>query len=115
MSGRFALERGVAQGCPMSPFLYAVFIDSVLNDLYEHCSADGVPVGDSAWARTLVAQLYADDLASFATTAAGQQRMLNVVRAHSIRWGWDVNTSKTVAVIFGDALARAAAAKTVFM
>ena len=33
-------------------------------------------------------QLYADDLACFATSAAGLQRMLEVVRAHSLHRGW---------------------------
>ena len=113
-SQRFPVARGVAQGCPMSPFLYAVFIDSVLDDLYAQCSADGIPVGGSEWARMFVAQLYADDLACFATSAAGLQRMLEVVRAHSLRWGWEVNTSKTVSIVFGDAAARTAAAGTEF-
>jgi len=115
MSARFPLERGVAQGCPMSPLLYAIFIDSVLDDLHTESSDDGVPVGDEAWARSLVGHLYADDLGTFATSAAGQQRMLNVVRAHSLRWGWDLNTVKTVIVTFGDAAALAAAADDVFL
>jgi len=114
MSERFPVERGVAQGCPMSPFLYAVFIDSVLEDLDARCAADGVPVGSPEWARMLVGQLYADDLTTLATSAAGKQRVLDVVRAHSQRWGWDLATAKTVPVIFGDATVRAATADEVF-
>jgi len=114
MSDRFPVERGVAQGCPMSPFLYAVFIDSVLDDLYAQCRDDGVSVGNEEWARPFVGQLYADDLATVATSAAGQQRMLGVLKAHSERWGWELCAAKTVPVTFGDAAVRAAAEGDVF-
>ena len=39
---------GVAQGpqgCPLSPFLYDVFVDSLLEDIHAECYDDGIPLG----------------------------------------------------------------------
>ena len=32
LSPDFAVRRGVAQGCPLCPLLYAIFVDPVLRD-----------------------------------------------------------------------------------
>ena len=51
----------------LSPFLYAVFIDSVLGDLCTRGAHLGVRVGAQDWERSLAGQLYADDLASLSS------------------------------------------------
>ena len=33
LSAAFAVQRGVAQGCPLSLLLYAIFVDPVLRDM----------------------------------------------------------------------------------
>ena len=48
LSEAFAVLRGVAQGCPLSPFLYIVFQDSLMEWLYAQCRDDGVPIGGIA-------------------------------------------------------------------
>ena len=113
-SAPFAVRRGVAQGCPMSPFLYAVFIDSLLDDLTALGQAEGLDVGTDAWRRLLSGQAYADDLSAFAATPRGMQRIIDTVREHSLRWGWQINVRKTVVVIFGPASVRALHAATAF-
>jgi len=40
-----SVHSGVAQGCPLSPLQYAVFIDSVLDDLYAAAPLDAIQVG----------------------------------------------------------------------
>jgi hypothetical protein len=72
----------------MSPFLYAVFVDSLLDDLAALGGQNGLPVDDAEWRRLLTGQAYADDIAGFAATPEGMQRVIDVVRAHSLRWGW---------------------------
>jgi hypothetical protein len=48
---------GVAQGCPLSPFLYAIFIDGLLDSVHSECVDSGLLAGASP----LVLQAYADD------------------------------------------------------
>ena len=107
LSSFFPVQRGVAQGCPMSPFLYALFIDSLLDDLLALGATEGLEVGAGDWHRLLTGQAYADDLSGFADTPEGMQRVIDVVRAHSLRWGWSVNVRKTAVVIFGHETIRA--------
>ena len=47
-----------------------------------------------------VAQAYADDLAVVATSAAGLQRAIDILVAHSRSWGWCANLHKTHIVPF---------------
>ena len=54
LSDPFPVRCGVAQGCPVSPVLYAVFADALLEDIEGQCAADGVPVGD----KVIAAQSY---------------------------------------------------------
>ena len=107
LSRPFPVLRGVAQGCPMSPFLYALFIDSLLDDLLALGAAEGLEMGAADWHRLLTGQAYADDLSGFASTPEGMQRVIDVVRTHSQRWGWSVNVRKTMVVLFGQAQVRA--------
>ena len=83
----------------MSPFFYDVFADSLLEYVYERCFADGVPVGVAG--RTKPAAAYADDLMALAATSAGLQRIINAVRAHSLKYGWTLNLNKTLVLVFG--------------
>ena len=112
LSAAYAVRRGVAQGCPLSPFLYDVFADSLLSAIYRECAADGVPV--DAESRTEPASAYADDLKALASMAAGLQRIIDAVRRHSLRYGWTLNVTKTVVLVFGTALQRAEHAGAVF-
>jgi len=105
MSDPFPVERGVAQGCPLSPFLYDIFVDSLLEDIHAVCGPDGIHVGG----RRLVGQSYADDMTALANSPDGMQRIIDVVRRHSQRWGWQANVQKSVTLVFGDAAAQAAA------
>jgi Reverse transcriptase (RNA-dependent DNA polymerase) len=90
VSAPYPIERGVAQGCPMSPLLYAVFIDDLFHDLHSSCAADGVQLQTpSGEPYPHVAQSYADDLVGVAVSGASLQRIIDVVHAHSNLWQWD--------------------------
>ena len=105
LSDPIPIERGVAQGCPLSPFLYDVFVDSLLEDIHAECHDDGIPLGG----RSLVGQSYADDMTALTTSPAGLQRVIDVVRRHSQRWGWSANVVKSVTMVFGARTAQARA------
>ena len=100
LSPAFAVQRGVAQGCPLSPLLYAIFIDPVLQDMPSLSHPDVLWVGPPTSIRKLVGQAYADDLAGIAATQQGLQRVVDAVHAHSLRWGWSLNVHKSVVMVF---------------
>jgi hypothetical protein len=81
----YRIEQGVAQGCPMSPTLFNVFIDDLLDDLQTQCHADGIPIS-SALDR-LVGMAYADDLKTVSGTHAGLQNIINKSNATDL-WRW---------------------------
>ena len=84
LSPTFAVQRGVAQGCPLSPLLYAIFIDPVLQDMQSLSHPDMLWVGPPTSKRNLVGQAYADDLATQHGPA-----------------GWSLNVHKSVVMVFG--------------
>ena len=54
LSPAFAVQFGVAQGCPLSPLLYAIFIDPVLQDMQSLSHPDALWVGPPTSKRKLV-------------------------------------------------------------
>ena len=101
LSPAFAVQRGVAQGCPLSPLLYAIFADPVLQDMQALSHPDLLWVGPPATRRKLVGQAYADDLAGIAATQQGLQRVVQAVHLHSLRWGWSLNVPNSIVLVFG--------------
>ena len=70
MGDPFPIEQGVAQGCPLSPLLYIIFADDMLQSIHADNAEDGVQVAttDPAHHEALAGQSYADDLAAMSTT-----------------------------------------------
>ena len=77
----------MAQGCSLSPLLYEIFADSLLEAVQQDAQADGTPVPGARRLdeRHLVGQSYAGDMTGIATSDAGLQRVIGRVRAHSKR------------------------------
>ena len=91
----FRLEAGVRQGGVLSPFLFAVFIDSIVERVK---SAD---VG--CYIRTICCSifLYADDIILLSPTVHGLQVLLNVCEHYLIEIGMSINVNKSVCIRFG--------------
>ncbi|KAJ4446303.1 hypothetical protein ANN_12998 [Periplaneta americana] len=56
------LNKGLKQGCRLSPVLFNIYIDQALNLWYKKCSEMGIPIED----KTLHSLLFADDQVIFA-------------------------------------------------
>lgn len=81
-SAWFSRSRGVFQGSPLSPYLFNIFVDALLE---EHNR------GANLTPRSL---FYADDGTLLATSSAEIQRLLNVVASWSARIRMTLNVKK---------------------
>ena len=103
LSAEFPMERGVPQGDPMSPTLFAIFINDLLRELEASPTAAGLVMGPSTSRGTkIVCVAYADDLVLLAATPESLQAALDIVGRWAADWGMVVNTSrgKTEVMLF---------------
>ena len=93
---------GVRQGCPLSPLLFAIYINNLAKDV----SARGgsVKVGGAR----LGLLLFADDIVLFADSREGLQRSLNIAWQYSRTWRFNFNlgTSKSEVMVLGGSVPR---------
>jgi hypothetical protein len=80
----------VPQGDVLSPWLFNLFIESLVRTL----QADTVFTGVDAFGLNVKELLYADDLALLCTTRAQVQRGLDIVTTWCDNWGMQVSTGK---------------------
>ena len=86
----FEIHRGVAQGCPLSPTLFAVYINSLINNIEN--LQNGVDLQDGKDPIGILA--YADDIVILAESAEELQRSINVAHAWCQKWGMRANVEK---------------------
>lgn len=91
ISATFPIRTGVRQGCVLSPMLFNVIIDWVMQKgLVDYagvtCGADGLQVTDTA---------YADDIAIFEETDMQAQALLDSINDRAQKLGLRINAKKT--------------------
>ena len=84
------IERGVRQGCLLSPLLFSVYTESMMRDTLEDLDV-GVKVGGELYKDVR----FADDQAMIASTEEGLQRMMNKLNEKSKEYDMKINIKKT--------------------
>jgi exonuclease III len=89
-----SLQRGVRQGCPLSPILFNIFINDLLAGMEGH--AVSVP----SLRETVPGLLFADDLCLLANSESKIQSLLDMATIWADRWGMAFGHKKCNVVIF---------------
>ena len=95
LSDQFISERGVKQGDVLSPLLFNIYINQIVDILDNH-STDLISVGNSK----LHCLLYADDLVLLSSSPAGLQNSLDLLAKFCSDWKLEINVSKSKALVF---------------
>lgn len=95
LSKRFNIRKGTEQGHPLSPDLFKHFLNdlSLLIDLANCPELNGIKISHLLWA---------DDLILLALDKVTAQNQLNLLNEFCIKWGIEVNVSKTKSMIISD-------------
>jgi len=93
----FECKVGTRQGCILSPTLFSIFINELVNMMKEY-DCQGVYVDEEA--SNIVALMYADDVAEGGDTVIRLQNTIDVLEKFCDKWGLNVNTKKTKIVVF---------------
>jgi hypothetical protein len=95
--GAFQVNMGLAQGDPLSPTLFAIFINPLIDAIAARC--EGVPLGGSGL--TLHSLLFADDQLGMGGSAEAINGVIDAVDAHSARWKVKLNKAKCWVMVVG--------------
>jgi exonuclease III len=89
----FETKVGVRQGDNMSPLLFNIYINGIVEKIKE--GEGGVQVGEER----IEVLLYADDMVLLAEDEAGLNRMMEKVKEYCNEWKLEVNVGKTKAMV----------------
>ena len=78
------VNTGLREGSVISPILYSVYINALVEELAAHAPGCGVCLGTGDEVR-IQALLYADDVVLLANSAADLQQMLDIAEQHAKR------------------------------
>lgn len=95
-SSRFEVKKGVRQGCPMSPWLFNIFIDRIVTEARKHFYGSvQLTTGQ------MEVLLFADDLMLMAETEEALQHNLQELNDVLDKWGMKANWQKTKVMRIG--------------
>ena len=90
----FSVEKGVKQGCILSPMLFSMFINDLAH--YINSLGTGIVCGEVR----LAILLFADDIALMAESEVELQKLLDGLSAWCFKWNCQINPTKTQVMHF---------------
>ena len=97
-SAPFPVNQGVDQGDTLSPTLYNIFVDGLLEDVWTHC--DGIPLGTpSTPAGKVPAFMFADDFIGLAVCEEAAQALVDRVSQYYATWRQKANVDKSAVMV----------------
>ncbi len=96
LSDWFHIQQGTRQGGVLSPWLYTVFVNGLLNNLSESsCGLNihGIPCS---------APTQADDITLLSVTKNGLDALMNICYGYSRRWRFNYSAKKSAVLVFNE-------------
>jgi hypothetical protein len=97
LSEDFMCSVGTRQGCMLSPFLFILYLNELIN-LTEENNCQGIFVNEYHPNVTML--LYADDIVIVGDHVGRVQKILNTLSEFCNKWAMKVNMSKTKSMVF---------------
>ena len=95
LSRKFDISQGTGQGRILAPFMYKVKINSLLNELTNHCYA--IFINELS----LPSPSFADDIALFALYPTFLTSLMGTCYKYSTKWRYEFNHTKSDVVTYG--------------
>ena len=96
LSRSFDVSQGTGQGRILAPFMYKVYINSLLHVLTDHCYS--ICINSSK----LASPSFADDVSLIALNPSFLTTFMNICHEYSLTWRYEFNHSKSGIVTFGE-------------
>ena len=98
ISDTFIIERGVRQGCPLSPILYVLSAEPFHESICKSPSISGIEIGN------VEAKMFqhADDTTFFISNVKSVHNILQVIRLYELASGSKCNVNKTELLVIGN-------------
>ena len=93
---KLTYRRGTGQGRILAPFMYKVYVNGLLNVLYNNCYAiliNGLRVPSLS---------FAGDISLLTLHQSFLETFMNICNSYSIKWRYDFDHSKSGTVTFGE-------------
>jgi hypothetical protein len=97
VSEPFAVNKGLHQGCCLSPTLFNEYIDAALKTWSAKCKGMGIPIGE----QTRYTLLFADDQVIVAADAEDMSYMTRKFKEEFTKWGLEIYMNKTKYLAIG--------------
>ena len=96
LSRKFDISQGTGQGRILAPFMYKVYINSLLNELTNHCYAIFINQ------LSLPSPSFADDIALLALYPTFLTSLMGMCYKYSTKWRYEFNHIKSGVVTYGE-------------